>query len=267
VATTPAQFIVSTAAEGQRALEDLGLCVLPSVLSGGDASNLRELALTLATERRQGGLWNGTAESVQKVPMLINAGREFATLATHDALWPLLEHVLGPDFLLSNFSASIAHPLKSDPPHDSERTLHHDEGYVTTPAPPYAVTAVAMWPLDDFTANNGATRVVARSHREGRLPTGNDDQQSVPVEAPSGSVIVWDGRLFHRTGDNITDRSRVAVLAYYCRPWIRTQVNLLASDLEWEVTANASPRLQVLLGLKKFGTLGTIHSATGLRNI
>ena len=34
-------------------------------------------------------------------------------------------------------------------------------------------------------------------------------------------MILFDGRTWHRTGANTTDKSRPVVLVNYCRPWVR----------------------------------------------
>ena len=62
-----------------------------------------------------------------------------------------------------------------------------------------------MWMLTDFTAANGATCVVPGSHRSGRPPQAEGDMAGqVPIEGNAGSVLVWLGALWHRSGANTT---------------------------------------------------------------
>ena len=249
---------VSTDAEALLALDKWGYCVRPHVIPTEKVSTLRATIEEVAVEARRRESRFET-KRVQKVPMVVNLGSEFWALATHDTVWPLLTHLLEPNFLLSNLAASICLPYNEASVKDSEQGLHHDEGYVTAPAPPYPVTAVALWLLDDFTPENGATGIVPGSHLVlGPPPTAADYDKVVPITAPAGSVVVWNGRVRHRARENLTAKSRVAILAYYCRPWIRTQINFLASELAPEVLSDAPERLRDLLGMTPSG-LGIVH--------
>ena len=61
-----------------------------------------------------------------------------------------------------------------------------------------------MWALDEFTEPNGATRLVAGSHRwePGRQPA--PDDQILTATMPPGSVMFYLGRLWHGGGANRT---------------------------------------------------------------
>ena len=61
--------------------------------------------------------------------------------------------------------------------------LHHDDGIYPLPRPHDQVVVTCMWPFDDFTSENGATRLVPGSHTgvEGRP----DDGQVVVAEMPA----------------------------------------------------------------------------------
>ena len=78
-----------------------------------------------------------------------------------------------------------------------------------------------MWMLTDFTADNGATRVVPGSHLAGRPPTPNREYpHEMPVVGRKGSVLIWHGALWHRNGPNTTtDQHRMGANAAYI-PWV-----------------------------------------------
>jgi len=66
--------------------------------------------------------------------------------------------------------------------------LHSDQDYVPAPFPPYALVANIMWFIDDFTADNGATRIVPLSHTKLRPPNYAKQYESVPVTGPRGTM-------------------------------------------------------------------------------
>jgi ectoine hydroxylase-related dioxygenase (phytanoyl-CoA dioxygenase family) len=79
--------------------------------------------------------------------------------------------------------------------------------------------------LDDFTDENGGTRLVPGSHLSAERRT-FDPSETVAAEGPAGAALVFDGRLIHGTGENRTpSEHRHAILSYYCKPFIRQQEN------------------------------------------
>jgi ectoine hydroxylase-related dioxygenase (phytanoyl-CoA dioxygenase family) len=81
----------------------------------------------------------------------------------------------------------------------------------------------SMWMLDDFTAENGATRVVPGSHRWGKRPADvlTDPVETHPdqilVTGRAGSVVVFNAHLWHSGRDNNSDRPRHAAHAFFIR--------------------------------------------------
>jgi ectoine hydroxylase-related dioxygenase (phytanoyl-CoA dioxygenase family) len=225
-------------------LTEHGYCLVAGALSPARRDELRMRLYALADEEIAAGTdyvyENG---SNQRVWQLLNKGEVFEELAQDDLALKLIGHVIGLDFLLSNIDANIAGP--GGPP----MFLHADQSFVPPPWPPFALVANCMWMLDGFTAENGATRVVPGSHRLDHGPDYSAPMpESVPVCAPAGTMMVFDGRLWHQTGANTTAAERRAgILAYYCRPFLRQQENFFVS-LHPEVLARATPTMRHLLG-------------------
>lgn len=139
--------------------------------------------------------------------------------------------------------------------------LHSDQGYVPLEIQ-IPLVANVMWMLDDFTDANGATRVVPGSHRAGWHPDPADPPATLAATGPAGSALVFDGRLWHGTGRNVTDQPRHGLLTYFSRPFIRPQENCTLSVAD-EVLESASPWLEELLGFRVWRTLGGVEGPYG----
>ena len=81
----------------------------------------------------------------------------------------------------------------------------------------------SIWLLDDFTADNGATRVVPGSHRNGLAAREALADQWAPhpdqvlLTAPAGTVVVFNSHLWHGGTKNRSDRPRRALHSYFGR--------------------------------------------------
>jgi ectoine hydroxylase-related dioxygenase (phytanoyl-CoA dioxygenase family) len=133
-------------------------------------------------------------------------------------------------------------------PDSPSQMLHRDHWcFDFFPFPPEVDVEVAsIWALDDFTADNGATRVVPDSHRE---PHGVrfEEHDSVPAEMPRGSVVLYLGSTFHGAGANNTDQVRVGINVDYVLGWLRQEENQYLSYTLDEVR-QFPERVQRLVG-------------------
>ena len=217
----------------------------------------------------------------QRVWMLINKGRVWRDLLAQPSVRAVVGHVLGNDYLLSSYGANIAKPG------GVAMNLHTDQWWMPEPihrapnpvpagsltrelsnrvdahpamiAPPVVVNV--MWMLNDFSEAIGATRLVPRSHLFGRRPDKEKDKDvvSIPAEAPAGSAMLFDGRIWHGTGANVSDQHRLGVLTTFVAPQFRTQVNFTMATAP-EVVAEADDDLLALLGFKIWNAYGRIES-------
>jgi len=140
--------------------------------------------------------------------------------------------------------------------------LHADQIFVPQPWPTDPQGFNVAWCLDDFTEENGATRMVPGSHRWHRPPGPDDaDIETVPLEAPAGSIVAFESRIWHKTGFNSTnDQRRAGVFAWYTKPIYRQQENWFLS-LNPQIRQFASEEMLVLLGYKTEG-LGLVYGAS-----
>jgi ectoine hydroxylase-related dioxygenase (phytanoyl-CoA dioxygenase family) len=236
-----------------RNLREFGVCVIPDVLSPEQLARAREAIYRAADDdarrgRAQHGFGLDLDEKNVRVWNLLNRDPVFSDLAEHEAALALVRATLGWPALLSNISGNITGPGAS------AGVLHADQVFVPEPwtAAPQGLNVA--WCIDDFTRENGATEVAVGSHRWNRMPTEADaGVQLVPAEAPAGSVIAFESRIWHRTGANTSrDRRRAAVFPFYTTTIYRTQENWFLSLSPGVVNA-ASETLLTLLAYKSEG--------------
>lgn len=243
-----------------RDLDEWGYCLLAEALTTEQVGAVRNRVVEQAAAEAASGVAKfdtGRHPSKheghgvnQRIASLVNKGTIFHELALHPQVALLLEHVLGPRFLLTSFTANITAPGCE------LQDLHTDQGYVTRPFPAYPIVTNVVWMLDDVDDVNGGTRVVPRSHWWDH-DLESQDTPTVGAVAPAGTAMVVEGRTWHQAGANRSDRKRHVLLSNYCRAWVRQQENPFLAVAP-EVEATLSPDMRRLLGWKTWGTLGHI---------
>jgi ectoine hydroxylase-related dioxygenase (phytanoyl-CoA dioxygenase family) len=137
--------------------------------------------------------------------------------------------------------------------------------WVHLPHPHPEVQVASVIALVDFTADNGATRVVPGSHRWPRDRVAAPEEL-VPAEMAAGSAIVYLGSTLHGGGANTAaDVRRRGMHVSYCLGWLRTEENqYLATPID--VVRTLPRRSQALLGYAAHdalaaggGYLGTVE--------
>jgi ectoine hydroxylase-related dioxygenase (phytanoyl-CoA dioxygenase family) len=163
-------------------------------------------------------------------------------LVEHPLVLGLLDRLLEPNYLLSQLQVIDILPGEAAQP------LHPDDAFYPWPRPRRALGVATIWPLDDFTTENGATVVIPGSHLwDDRLPTPQEGDAAEPAVMSRGSVLLFLGTLWHGGGANHSDRPRACVTAQYCAPWCRQQENFSLS-VPRERVRQCSEHVQRMLG-------------------
>ena len=165
----------------------------------------------------------------------------YEAIPVHEHVLPVVERVLDHGCLVSSLSSISILPGETAQP------IHADDQLIPLGKPHAATVCNSMWALTDFTAANGATRLVPGSHLADHSPDYGAPYDSVPAEMPEGSVLVWHGSLWHGGGAYTTDERRVGIAMNYCAGYIRQQENQQLG-IPREVAARFSPRLRELCG-------------------
>jgi ectoine hydroxylase-related dioxygenase (phytanoyl-CoA dioxygenase family) len=184
----------------------------------------------------------------------------FIELLRHPVARALVEATIGPQWIVSNFTANIALPGSGS------MNVHSDQALVVPPPwnEPWAINII--WCFDDVHEANGATRHVPGSQHWSRFEDVPDDllARSVAFSAPAGSIVAMEGRVWHTSGSNVTqDERRAMAFAYYTRDFIRPQVNW-AVVMPPEVQARLDDAEREMLGV---GAMGNIRIGGGLTRL
>jgi Phytanoyl-CoA dioxygenase (PhyH) len=143
-------------------------------------------------------------------------------LVTHPLVLGGVERLLAH---ATNFQLHLTQIIAIGPGQPAQM-IHRDQwAYDFFPFPAgYEVQCNTIWAMTDFTAANGATRVVPGSHRrEDRLQLTEADTE--PAEMRQGSVLFYTGSLYHGGGANRSDATRYGVNITYNVAWLRQEEN------------------------------------------
>lgn len=200
-----------------------GFAPLPGVLSAAQLGTMRaRLAGLLEAEGDRAGLEVHQEAGTDRLADLVNKDPVFDVCFTDPRLLAGVAHVLG-EFKLSSLNFRAARPGRG------HQVLHADWGGPVRPGE-YQVCN-SIWLLDDFTAGNGATRVVPGSHRYAAMPRdamadpADPHPDEVRLIAPAGTVVIFNSHLWHGGTRNRTGRPRRALHSYFTRRGNRQQLD------------------------------------------
>jgi ectoine hydroxylase-related dioxygenase (phytanoyl-CoA dioxygenase family) len=173
---------------------------------------------------------------------LIARGPLFRDLVLNEQVLEVMNALLGVDFLLSGTTSMHICPG------ETAQLLHADDGMITLPRPHPPTLITNMWALSDFTAENGATRLVPGSHLREGMPRPGEEHEPIAAEMSAGSVLVLHGSTWHGGGQNTTpEGERYGLSIQYVAGWCRQQQNLMLGTSP-EVVSGYPRRLQELIG-------------------
>jgi ectoine hydroxylase-related dioxygenase (phytanoyl-CoA dioxygenase family) len=236
-----------TIAAHVEAIDDQGYTLIENAFDADLADVLSAALLNIETDdniKPADNLFEGA--NTVRIYNLLARDPSFQQVPIHDKVLPVVEGVLDDGCLISSISSIAIAPGETPQP------IHADDQVIGLKRPHKPVVCNSMWALTDFTEENGATRLVPGSHKYDRFPEYGPDvhYESIPAEMKRGSVLVWNGSLWHGGGANTTDKRRVGLAMNYCAGFIRQQENQQLG-IPLDIVKTFPHRLQNLCG---FGT-------------
>jgi ectoine hydroxylase-related dioxygenase (phytanoyl-CoA dioxygenase family) len=135
-------------------------------------------------------------------------------------------------------------------PGESDQELHVDDSVYPVCLHDTQLQISAMWALNDFTAQNGATRVVPGSHKKLLSDRSSADYSGgniVQAVMPRGSLLLYLGTTLHGGGANRSDGPRAGLINTYSLGWLRQEENQYL-NVPREVAMAQSTTIQRLMG-------------------
>ena len=160
-------------------------------------------------------------------------------------------------------------------PGETDQWLHTDDSIYPVKIPGIELQISALWALNDFTIDNGATRLILGSHQQHanqryyetledfrRLNPSVGADRIVQADMPKGSVLLYLGKTLHGGCANHSDSARMALVNTYSLGWLRQEENQYLNVPR--VKADKYPEsIRDLMGYKPHGGLGTYQTPDG----
>lgn len=201
-------------AEDKNNLDVNGYVAFENILDTAWLERLRDKYEELMEKEGQSaGIEVHQEAGTRRLSDLVNKGEIFDGVYTHPKILAAVFHVLQREFKLSSLNARDALPG------EGLQALHADWG-VRKPSEPFHVVN-SIWLIDDFTGDNGVTRVVPGTHKWKGSPSDYMNDPSAPhpdenlIIAPAGTVVVFNAHVWHGGTMNRSERTRRAMHCYF----------------------------------------------------
>jgi hypothetical protein len=235
-------------------LEVKGFCVIPPHLAAPDGL-MDELRAAIARvyQRRFGndldiggnspGSAKGKKGPLGKVlPFILFEDPAFQAAILNPVTLALVTFMLGRNAILSSCQAALKAAGKID------LMLHADNSGISVPFPAHYQICNVTYALSDYSENNGSIAFVPGSHRLYRQPLPAEGQdQRVAIAAPAGSMIAFNGNVWHGAFARTTPGLRVSLLCQFARGHL-SAFEAYRQKVTKELLESHPPRFATLMG-------------------
>lgn len=244
-----------------------GYIILPALLSSSEVEQvIARVEALWEEEGEDAGKENYIETGVRRLANLANKGDIFRKIFAHPLVLAAVETVMGPDVRLSMLNAREVPPQADI----AQQPFHSDTDNSGKPDEKGFYSCTAIWMLDDFTSENGATRLIPKTHLSYKVPkevlsdTYAPHPDEILLTGKAGDVGIFNGHCWHAGGLNRTQKPRRAILAHYLRADVPRPADR-RQHLSPEAKATMSPRELEILGVdEKQYVLRMRYAATNL---
>lgn len=226
-------------------LREQGYCIIPELLPEATIHAL-DIDLAADFDRTPFGKGGFYGETTKRFGRLLTRSPRTAALVQHPLVVAIVEQLLLPwcDCIQLNVAQAIAvHPGAP------AQMPHRDQDMWRPPVGEREYLVNVIWPLSDFSAENGATMVWPESHG---AAAASIEPSCAPIAAtmPPGAALLFLGSTLHGAGANRTDEVRRGVVIGYSLGWLKTYENQYLAYPP-AIAARFAPELAALIGYRQ----------------
>jgi ectoine hydroxylase-related dioxygenase (phytanoyl-CoA dioxygenase family) len=232
-------------------LDEKGYVILEDLMGDQFLNELREAYDRIAKdEGKAAGLDYQQEPGALRLGNLVNKGEVFDRVYTHPRFLSAVHYLIRGEFHLSALTGR--EPL---PNFDGKQQHLHPDFWGKEYKEGQCQTIDAAWMLDDFSPENGATRLVPGSHRWSSRPEQvmanvlDDHPQQVVASAPAGSVLIFNGHTWHSGTLNKSGKRRRALFPYMAADSCWDKGSAINKHLLKSTYDRISPAARYILGV------------------
>jgi ectoine hydroxylase-related dioxygenase (phytanoyl-CoA dioxygenase family) len=185
----------------------------------------------------------------QRLGGILGLSRASADLIAHPRVIEVADAVLLPH--CTNYRIGSCTGIEILPGEEAQ-VLHRDDDFYPIRIPEVEFQLGAMWAFDDFTVENGATRVVPGSQGT-TIISDYQEEDAVQAVMTKGSVLFYYGSTVHGGGANRSSESRSGLINTYALGWLRQEENHYLT-VPREVAESYPDHVRRLMGYQTHGT-------------
>ena len=229
-------------------IKEQGYTVIPDFLGAEQVTRLRRAFATEVPMTEMRAIGVNTGKSLRAHNLLAKT-RAADYIFLDPRLRAIVDGVIGP---LVQVNVTTLFNLL---PGETKQFLHQDDGLWPIPRPHPSFLCNALVALDDFDEENGATHLVPYSHLWHDRSV-EKSEETTRVCMPSGSMVMWEGAMWHAGGANVTgNRERLGLFISHVVSYLAPQEPQLIS-IPRGVVREMPRKLQRLVGYQKFSGIG-----------
>ena len=205
-------------------LDKSGYCIVKNILSKKACSQIKLSIENTFNKIKLNKFFKDEVSKQGQVvirDLILLEPKKFLPLLNISLIHKVLPEIFNEKYILDNFMASNSIKIKN-----KYKALVHIDSHLPAKEIKNTSDVVVLLCLDEFTKENGCTKIWPGSHKSGiRI---QNEKKSLPkkkylkyVEAPEGSIVFFLGQSWHQIGKNVNNNSRWGILIHFKRWWIK----------------------------------------------